>query len=155
MKVVICLAFFLACLSSQSSTSSSRTSRYSNTRSILQLLVQAADAHEMHAVGVASVFSPETGSRDENVSYSPVDLASGSCGLFLILVSMVLAVIFPQPTDFQFFIFRVAIALAVGALGFALSGFISVTIGNGVRATGGAALFLIVYKFNPGRLLKN
>jgi hypothetical protein len=72
----------------------------------------------------------------------------------IMLISIVLAIRIPQPTDFQIFIFRGAFAMAVGAIGMALSGFISLGIGNGTRATGGVALFLLVYAFNPARLIK-
>jgi len=75
--------------------------------------------------------------------------------VFLILVTLVMALIIPHPTDFQFFIVRVALSIAAGAMGVALPGFISVMIGSSIRATGGAALFLLVYLYNPAKLLKN
>lgn len=155
MKAVICLAFFLLCLLSHTSAISFPTHQADGHRSLGQLRLRALGGHEIYVVGAATLSSNDMGGRGENRAYTPFDIALVSCGLFLMLVSMALAVIFPQPTDFQYFIFRVAIALAVGALGVALSGFISLAVGNGIRATGGAALFFIVYKFNPGRLLKN
>jgi hypothetical protein len=102
-----------------------------------------------------SVASGDQNVREENRRVnSPVEVSLWGFGVFIMLISIVLAIRIPQPTDFQIFIFRGAFAMAVGAIGMALSGFISLGIGNGTRATGGVALFLLVYAFNPARLIK-
>ena len=68
----------------------------------------------------------------------------------------VLAIVIPNPTPFQYWVFRVILALAAAGIGGALPGFITVKLPllvKGVLHAGGAlALFAIIYLVNPPRL---
>jgi len=69
---------------------------------------------------------------------------------------LVLAVFFRTTSNFQVYIFRSAMALAAGSMAAAIPGFLQVeTTGTGfaIRAGGALAVFLLVYKFNPARLI--
>jgi hypothetical protein len=76
-------------------------------------------------------------------------------GAAFLIAILVLAVIFPQPTTFQYTVFR--IVLAVSAAGFVsmTPGFLDVTIGNWLRAGGALAVFAVVYFFSPVALVAN
>jgi hypothetical protein len=50
-------------------------------------------------------------------------------------------------------IFRVVLALAAGAFGALIPGFIEVSFRNWLRAGGAMALFVIVYMINPPALI--
>lgn len=61
----------------------------------------------------------------------------------------------PNPTESQWFTFRVVLALAAAGVGALLPGLISVNAGPYVRAGGALALFVLVYWFNPPKLVKD
>jgi hypothetical protein len=79
-------------------------------------------------------------------------------GLFFIILSIIIAIFIPHPTDHQIFIFRVVLALAAAAFGVAIPGFINIKFplwGKGIIKAGGAiALFIIVYMINPPQMVK-
>jgi MFS family permease len=68
----------------------------------------------------------------------------------------VLAIVIPNPTPFQYWVFRVILALAGAGIGAALPGFITVKLpllAKGLLHAGGAlAMFAIIYLVNPPRL---
>ena len=81
---------------------------------------------------------------------------ASSSGIAFAVTMLVLAVFFPTPSNFQVYIFRSAMALAAGSMAAAIPGFLQVeTTGTGfaIRAGGALAVFLLVYKFNPARLI--
>jgi hypothetical protein len=58
----------------------------------------------------------------------------------------------PQPTVFQFWVFRVLLSLGAANLGSIIPGFIDIKWEIGellIRAGGAIALFLVVYLINP------
>src|SRR5258707_7916348 len=59
----------------------------------------------------------------------------------------------PHPTVTQWFIFRVVLALAAGGVGALIPGLIRVQAGPYVRAGGALALFVLVFWFNPPKLV--
>lgn len=70
---------------------------------------------------------------------------------FLVLM-LILAIFVPNPTQWQEMSFRVALALAAGAIGGVLPGFVTFSgrmPGIQIRAGGALAIFLIVYLMNP------
>ena len=83
-----------------------------------------------------------------------VAVVSGVVGLITVLILISLA---PDPTDHQFFVFRVVIALSAGAFGATIPGFLHLRLPlwrQGLISAGGAiALFVIVYMLNPPTLL--
>jgi len=76
-------------------------------------------------------------------------------GVFFIVVLLSLAIFIPHPSDFQIFTFRVTLALAAAGIGAVVPGFISVKAGPYVRAGGAIALFVLLFWFNPPKLVTN
>ena len=80
-------------------------------------------------------------------------IAVSILGVMFIVTLIVLAIYIPNPTAFQWFIFRVVLALSAGAVGAIIPGFLSINItllqGIGISAGGAMAFFLLIYKFNP------
>ena len=76
-------------------------------------------------------------------------------GASFLVALLVLAVVFPQPTTFQYAVFR--IVLSVSAAGFVsmTPGFLDLQIGNWLRAGGALAVFAVVYFFSPAALIAN
>ncbi len=78
-------------------------------------------------------------------------------GIIFIVTMLIIAAIFPEPTDFQIFIFRVVLALAASGIGAVMPGFLHVEWDQKylpyIRAGGAIALFVIVYLVNPPGLI--
>jgi uncharacterized integral membrane protein len=77
-------------------------------------------------------------------------------GVVFVLIILILAIFIPNPTAFQYFVFRVVLSLAAAGVGGVLSGFLTVVFGNGAKpwlqAGGGLAVFAVVYLVNPAKL---
>lgn len=80
-------------------------------------------------------------------------LTSLGLGLVFILVLLSIAFLVPNPTVTQWFVFRVVLALAAAGIGAIIPGLIVVNVSNVVRAGGAIALFVLVYWFNPPKLV--
>jgi hypothetical protein len=76
-------------------------------------------------------------------------------GTAFLVALLVLAIVFPQPTTFQYTVFR--IVLAVSAAGFVsmTPGFLEVKVSNWLRAGGALAVFAVIYFFSPAALVAN
>jgi len=78
-------------------------------------------------------------------------------GIILVFIMIVLAVAFPTPSTFQYNVFRTVLALAGGGVGAMLPGFLSVKFEPGtallVQAGGAFAAFVLLFFFNPARLV--
>lgn len=74
------------------------------------------------------------------------------CGAVFVVVLLVIAMFFPQPTAFQYLIFRVVLALAAAGVAAVIPGFLNVKFPY-VRAGGALAVFVIVYYVNPAALV--
>jgi hypothetical protein len=76
-----------------------------------------------------------------------------ACGLILIATILTLVVLIPHPSDRQFQVFCVVLALAAGGFASVLSGMLSVRLNLtkkvAIGATGALAVFVIVYFFVP------
>lgn len=73
-------------------------------------------------------------------------------GVVFVIVLLVIAFVQPEPSSFQYAIFKTVLALAGAALVVVIPGFIEVTIGNWLRAGGALAVFVLLYFWNPARL---
>ena len=81
-----------------------------------------------------------------------LDIVLLSMGIVIIITVVIMAVKIPQPTVFQFWVFRVLLSLGAADLGSIIPGFINFTGNIGeiaIRAGGAIALFLVVYLINP------
>jgi hypothetical protein len=76
-------------------------------------------------------------------------------GIFFVVVLLVLAMGFPNPTAFQYTVFRIVLSVAVAGTAAFLPGFMEARIRSGLRAGGAMAVFAIVYFFNPAGLVSD
>jgi hypothetical protein len=74
-------------------------------------------------------------------------------GISGLIVMVVLAIFFPHPTEFQYTVFRIVLALVGAGVGATIPGLVDVTISGVVRASGAIAVFVIVYFFSPAQLI--
>ncbi len=80
-------------------------------------------------------------------------LTSFAFGIVFIAVLLSMAFLVPNPTATQWFVFRVVLALAAAGIGAIIPGLIVVEVSKVVRAGGAIALFVLVYWFNPPKLV--
>jgi hypothetical protein len=74
-------------------------------------------------------------------------------GVAFVVVMLMIAVLFPRPTVFQVFVFRVVLALAAAGVAAMIPGFLNVELGTAVCAGGAIAVFVIIYFLNPASLV--
>jgi hypothetical protein len=74
-------------------------------------------------------------------------------GIVFVITMLALAVWVPNPTPFQYTVFRIVLALATAGLAATIPGFIEVTFPNWIRAGGALAVFVIVFFYNPASLV--
>ncbi|HXH37583.1 MAG TPA: hypothetical protein VNN08_03070 [Thermoanaerobaculia bacterium] len=78
-------------------------------------------------------------------------------GLIFVVTLLALAIRFPHPTSFQYTIFRSVFALAGAGVAATIPGFVSIDVSAGtgllIRAGGALAVFVILFFFNPARLV--
>lgn len=74
-------------------------------------------------------------------------------GLVFIVALLILAIIFPEPTAFQYVVFRLVLSLAAAGCASMIPGFIEVEISTIIRAGGALAVFVLVYFYNPASLI--
>lgn len=73
-------------------------------------------------------------------------------GVVFVISMLAIALIEPNPSSFQYTIFRIVIALAAGGVVAVFPGFIEVKFGNWLRAGGALAVFSVVYFVSPASL---
>jgi hypothetical protein len=79
-------------------------------------------------------------------------------GVIFVAALLILAIAFPQPTAFQYQVFRIVLALACGGVAAVIPGFLAVNMdskGLIIRAGGALAVFLLVYFFSPARMVSS
>ena len=74
-------------------------------------------------------------------------------GIFFLIVLLILAIIFPDPTPFQYIVFKTVLSIAVAGFIAMVPGFLEVSISNWLRAGGALAFAVIVYFYNPADLI--
>jgi hypothetical protein len=85
-------------------------------------------------------------------------MAAFGFGVLFVVALLVLAIAFPQPTSFQYAVFRIVLAIACGGIAAVIPGFLAVSMdakGLVIRAGGALAVFLLVYFFSPARLVSS
>lgn len=73
-------------------------------------------------------------------------------GVVFVVVLLVLALAVPNPTEFQYTVFRIVLALAAAGVAAMVPGFLEVTVSTWIRAGGALAIFVIVYFYSPAAL---
>jgi hypothetical protein len=76
-------------------------------------------------------------------------------GVVFVIVLLALAIYFPNPSAFQYTIFRSVLALAAAGVAAMIPGFISLYISKWLRAGGALAVFAAVYFCNPAALVSS
>lgn len=76
-------------------------------------------------------------------------------GAAFLIALLVLAIAFPQPTAFQYLVFRVVLAVAAAGFVSMTPGFLNITLSNWLKAGGALAVFVVVYFFSPAALVAN
>ncbi len=74
-------------------------------------------------------------------------------GIAFLVVMVVIAIRFPNPTAFQYTIFRTVLSLAAAGVAAMIPGFITVSVSRWIRAGGALAVFAVVYFYNPAALV--
>jgi hypothetical protein len=82
-------------------------------------------------------------------------LGASLFGVVFVVTFLVIAVRFPNPTEFQRTVFRIILALSAAGVAAMIPGFISLEMGASqglaLRAGGAIAVFTLVYFFNPAK----
>jgi hypothetical protein len=76
-------------------------------------------------------------------------------GVVFVVALLILAILFPNPTAFQYTIFRGIFSLASAGVAAMIPGFITLVISKWLRAGGALAVFAIVYFYNPAALVSS
>jgi hypothetical protein len=87
------------------------------------------------------------------VSKSTEKLIALIFGVIFVAAILALAVIFPQPTQFQYIVFRIVLAIAAAGFVSMTPGFLEITVSNWLRAGGALAVFVVVFFWNPAALV--
>jgi hypothetical protein len=74
-------------------------------------------------------------------------------GVVFIITLLILAARFPDPTPFQYTVFRIVLALAAAGIAAFIPGFLDVKVSTFVAAGGAFAVFVIVFFFSPAKLV--
>lgn len=75
-------------------------------------------------------------------------------GVVFISIVIVIALFIPNPTGAQWFILRVVLALSAAGIGAVVPGLIAIDVNPYIRAGGAITLFVIIFRFNPPKLLQ-
>jgi len=95
--------------------------------------------------------TPKRGSADSPPTWEKI--TAFAFGVIFVIVMLYLSLFVPNPTPTQWFTFRVVLALAAAGVGALLPGLIWVKAPPYVRAGGALALFVLVYWFNPPKII--
>lgn len=79
--------------------------------------------------------------------------AAFTFGVVFLVVILSMAVIFPEPTLFQYEVFKVVLAIASAGVAALVPGFLHVHVGTMVRASGAMGVFAVIYFFTPAQLV--
>ncbi|MCI5209680.1 MAG: hypothetical protein D3910_13005 [Candidatus Electrothrix sp. ATG2] len=78
-------------------------------------------------------------------------------GVSFVITLLVVAIKFPNPTSFQYNVFRIILSLAAAGVAAMIPGFINLELNSGtellIRAGGAIAVFVIIFFFNPAPLI--
>jgi hypothetical protein len=90
-----------------------------------------------------------------NMSKDQEKLIAVLFGAAFLVALLVLAIVFPQPTSFQYTVFRIVLAVAAAGFVSMTPGFLQVRISNWLRAGGALGVFIVIYFFSPAALVAN
>jgi hypothetical protein len=90
--------------------------------------------------------------RRSTISKSMERYLAFGFGIVFVVVLLILAIKFPNPTPFQYTVFRIILALASGGVAAMIPGFLTVQVSTKLRTGGALAVFVIVYFYSPAGL---
>lgn len=76
-------------------------------------------------------------------------------GVIFVSILLTLSVYFPNPTSFQYTVFKTVLSLSAAGVAAMIPGFLQVNISAWLRAGGALAVFVVVYFYNPAQLVVN
>jgi hypothetical protein len=79
-------------------------------------------------------------------------ISSFTFGVVFVIVMLVISFLRPEPSTFQYGVFRTVLALAGAGAAAVFPGFIEIKLGRWLRAGGAMAVFAILYFYNPAQL---
>lgn len=74
-------------------------------------------------------------------------------GLVGVIALIALAILFPEPSQFQYLVFRVTLSLVAACLAIIIPGLFDLKVKGFLRAGGPLAAFVLVYLWNPAPLV--
>ncbi len=74
-------------------------------------------------------------------------------GIVFLVAMLVLAINFPEPTTFQYEVFKVVLALAAAGVAAMVPGFLEVTVPGWAKAGGAIAVFVLIMYKSPASLV--
>lgn len=83
----------------------------------------------------------------------PNDKVAIGSGLVFIVTMLAIALFVPQPSPFQYFVFRSVLAVAAAAFATAIPGILDLKMGNWLKASGALAVLVLVFLVNPASLV--
>lgn len=78
--------------------------------------------------------------------------AAFTFGIVFVIALLALAILFPEPTPFQYMVFRIVLSLAAAGVVVMVPGFLEITVPGWIRASGALGVFIVVYFYNPATL---
>ena len=85
---------------------------------------------------------------------TPDLIAIFAFGVVFVGALLLLAIRFPHPSDFQYLVFRIVLALASAGIAALIPGFLEIELQTWLKAGGALAVFAIVYFKSPANLVK-
>jgi len=82
-------------------------------------------------------------------------LAAFAFGVLFVVAMLLVSIFVPRPTDFQYLVFRIVLALATAGVAAMIPGFLQVNVSTFLRAGGALAVFVVVFFYNPATLVVN
>jgi len=73
-------------------------------------------------------------------------------GVVFVFIMIILSFLSPNPTSFQYLVFRVVLSLSAAGIITLIPGFLNIKISTGLKAGGAIAAFVAVYFMNPASL---
>jgi hypothetical protein len=77
---------------------------------------------------------------------------AGGTGVGFFVLLIIIALYIPDPSDFQYLIFRTVLALAAGGFAALIPGALELEWNKAIRATGAIGIAVLVYLWNPAQL---
>lgn len=90
--------------------------------------------------------------RKKHMTKDHEKIAAFLCGIIFIISILVISLFIPNPTNFQYTIFRIVLAGAMAGFVSFMPGFIELKIATWLRAGGALGAFAFVYYFAPAGL---